>query len=798
MDRKKVYIALYVLLMLILFAASAHAQVLGTILEPFERLDIIGTYANYGFVIDAILYFVILVGAAQAGLGERFSGRGGKAIITGVGIALAIGAAVGSKMTGFRLGSLWPLALLLVLITIGFWIYNYIKKISGSQNKGFAMLAFGFLFFYMQSAAPQLAREFANSSNEYVRMIWALLNFAAIICLFWGLWELIKGIANWGSEGATARTGGGRTGSEGPGLWNRLFGRKEGTHLDTSNPGKITVYVVDLNNNPINGAEVIIKGFKWRDRFRKHTEPTQPPHGAAVFNSVPSGTWKIDARHPAYSFYKFYLTKGTMAKHKKGTNVQLEGGGEAEVVVQLRREEEGGRIKGRVINETLARQKNISKDEKAKKLNKKYREGDSNISLDLNDRRAFREGVDAYVCAMKYDAPTGRYNTLTQPVKTNSKGDFTLEGVPYESNILVGLVQRRPDGSLKVVVGAMHNRGDYGRPRQEIKLSAIHSAEENVVVPVETRSAGGGRPPGPARAGVTGYVVDETALSSATGNAQDSAEQIKEIIQRNSLGVEGAEVWAENERGDRLCENARTGRDGSFSLSAGAGNRAVIKAKRGEKTGKHTRKPWGRPEDVITLTEGRGVNNVIVPLKDIDKLKDELKEVKKSKNKCRQEYKKQEGLYNAPVNKGYELTKYLNEILQKGVKGTLDVDEMSKVAREAVKHYNLLPKEVQEELRNENFNPYFSKYVAQNALETGFENFKEGLRQLKNEEEEARFLLEEKDGKIEKINVTSEKVYEQLKDMFFQNLQKSISEFWRNAHMVFEKKEDLLEEDIQS
>ncbi|MCX6707132.1 MAG: hypothetical protein NT001_03245 [Candidatus Woesearchaeota archaeon] len=189
MNKKRMYIVLFSLILLSLFAATVSAALLDPVLSTLDKINIVGTYGKYGFIIDTILYFVILIGAAQAGLGERFKDQ--KSIVVAVGIALAIGAAIGEQRTGFRLGNFWPLALLMAILAIAFGVYGYFKKISGTQNRGFAMLGFAFLFFYIQSAIPGLASQFANSTNDYVKLIWSVVTIIAIVCILWGIWKLI-------------------------------------------------------------------------------------------------------------------------------------------------------------------------------------------------------------------------------------------------------------------------------------------------------------------------------------------------------------------------------------------------------------------------------------------------------------------------------------------------------------------------------------------------------------------------------------------------------------------------------
>jgi len=181
-----------------------HAQALDILLEPLSRFDIASLYQSYGFVIDCMLYFLLLVGAAQAGLSKMFEGRGGKAIIIGVGLALSISICYWEAQSGFRLANLWPLALIIVFVTFGIAFYNMLK--GAPCSRGVGLLAFAFLFFFFQSLAPSLEGWFSANPNEYVRLIWSLLQVAGVFAIIWGIIELIRCMGSGGSAPGPTRT----------------------------------------------------------------------------------------------------------------------------------------------------------------------------------------------------------------------------------------------------------------------------------------------------------------------------------------------------------------------------------------------------------------------------------------------------------------------------------------------------------------------------------------------------------------------------------------------------------------
>src|SRR3989344_4682275 len=222
--------------LLVLSAIGVLAAPLDAILNPISRLNIAAFYASYGFIIDAMLYFLLLMGAAQAGLGKMFKERSGKAIIVAVGLALSFSVTVWEFSSGFRLANLWPLAIIIVLLTIGIAFYNFVK-IGGTLNKGMTLLAFSFLFYFFQGLVPSLANWFNTHPSQWIRLIWALLNILAFFCLIWGVVELIKGLGGGPSPGPKGPAGGrGPPGGPGqPGRQGPAGGRE---HAPPHGPGE--------------------------------------------------------------------------------------------------------------------------------------------------------------------------------------------------------------------------------------------------------------------------------------------------------------------------------------------------------------------------------------------------------------------------------------------------------------------------------------------------------------------------------------------------------------------------------
>ncbi|MBU0535381.1 MAG: hypothetical protein KKE20_00290 [Nanoarchaeota archaeon] len=217
--KKCFYLVVFILLFLSAIY-SVSAAPLDLLLSPLAKMDIGGTYARYGFVIDSLIYFVILLGAAEVALRKQFADRsksGAKAIVIGVGFALAFSIMFWEWRSGFRLASIWPLALALVFITFGLAFYNFIK--GGTCQKAVGLLSFAFLFYFFQGLVPQIAIWFLANPNTYVRFMWAVLHLMALIALVWGVIELLRclGVGGGGSSGGGGSGGGGSGGGSGPG-----------------------------------------------------------------------------------------------------------------------------------------------------------------------------------------------------------------------------------------------------------------------------------------------------------------------------------------------------------------------------------------------------------------------------------------------------------------------------------------------------------------------------------------------------------------------------------------------------
>jgi hypothetical protein len=102
--------------------------------KPLEHIDFSGLYTSYAVLIDLAVYLLVFIGLAQVTLGKRFQGSGGKAVIIGIGVCLAVSLAIAEQALGFSLRSFGPVAAGLFLAVLGVMIFQLVKHLGGSTE----------------------------------------------------------------------------------------------------------------------------------------------------------------------------------------------------------------------------------------------------------------------------------------------------------------------------------------------------------------------------------------------------------------------------------------------------------------------------------------------------------------------------------------------------------------------------------------------------------------------------------------------------------------------------------------
>ncbi|MGV8151402.1 MAG: hypothetical protein ACP5NV_06780 [Candidatus Woesearchaeota archaeon] len=162
------------------------------ILGPFVNLNIGVSYEKYAAFIDAILYFILFIGLAQAALGEKF--KDNKTIPIVLGIMLAIGMCIFELKTGWSLSLLSGYA---ALIFFGLLLAGpYIMMKKWGANSFFAFCIAYFITFSIISGTGLLVNsEFTKTfgKDSMIMTILWILYALSIIGTIIGIIRLIKG-----------------------------------------------------------------------------------------------------------------------------------------------------------------------------------------------------------------------------------------------------------------------------------------------------------------------------------------------------------------------------------------------------------------------------------------------------------------------------------------------------------------------------------------------------------------------------------------------------------------------------
>ena len=194
MSRKKVFLSLISFVVMIsLFASFVFAAPdefrLSDVFETIQGFDIAEAYDRFPLIIDTIIYFLFFISMAQVTLGKQFEGSGGKGVVIAVGLALSIALTYWAQKTGFKLGSLGPLAALIFAIVIGIWIYRLLK---GDQSMGAGIwISIIVIYVVMFMFFPEVISAFQE--NKFGRIAIALLSILFVIALPMSIVSIFKG-----------------------------------------------------------------------------------------------------------------------------------------------------------------------------------------------------------------------------------------------------------------------------------------------------------------------------------------------------------------------------------------------------------------------------------------------------------------------------------------------------------------------------------------------------------------------------------------------------------------------------
>ena len=119
------------------------------LLDPFRFLNLSQFYDQFSAVIDLLVYSLVFIGAAQVTLGRRYPGRGGRAMVIGVGLALAVGMVLAEERFGFSIRAFGPLAAGTLVLLFAIMVYCLLRWVSlgklSSLGLTLLLLALGLL-----------------------------------------------------------------------------------------------------------------------------------------------------------------------------------------------------------------------------------------------------------------------------------------------------------------------------------------------------------------------------------------------------------------------------------------------------------------------------------------------------------------------------------------------------------------------------------------------------------------------------------------------------------------------------
>lgn len=156
------------------------------ILDPFAHWDISETYTRYAAFFDLVIYCAIFIALAHAVFTRRFTGRPGKAMATALGFGLGISLAVAGRQFGFSLRDAGPLAILLILILVGYLIFHTLLQAQVDWKLA-APLTYVIIYLFVRAISPALFGMIAEKV-PFISLVSAVI---LLICL----WRI--GVALW-------------------------------------------------------------------------------------------------------------------------------------------------------------------------------------------------------------------------------------------------------------------------------------------------------------------------------------------------------------------------------------------------------------------------------------------------------------------------------------------------------------------------------------------------------------------------------------------------------------------------
>jgi len=171
----KIILVLFGMIILASSVSAYYTFSLDSVLNPFGNLNIASFYLRYYEFIDAMIYFLLFLSLSQMIYTKVYSTyndkKSAKMVAVAVGLALAISMIVLEMDTGFKVGDLGVVALVVLLLVLAMLLYNVMlglftneknnKRVSAALTYliiyGLIVVPFGTLYDWIQRNTPLLS-----------------------------------------------------------------------------------------------------------------------------------------------------------------------------------------------------------------------------------------------------------------------------------------------------------------------------------------------------------------------------------------------------------------------------------------------------------------------------------------------------------------------------------------------------------------------------------------------------------------------------------------------------------------
>lgn len=183
------------MLAFILMIPNVFASFLDDSFELFRDVNFGQFYESYAPFIDGVLYFIIFFGLTKFVFTDKFK-SGAKMLGIGVSLTLSFAAVFFSFRTGFVLGSLGPIAIIIVFLLLFFMLFTKMKAFGAGK-----WLAFSIGFLLVSTMAEPFIEPLLQ--NPTLRGMYRLVQAVATIMAIVGLFSWLKGLFKGGSGDAS-------------------------------------------------------------------------------------------------------------------------------------------------------------------------------------------------------------------------------------------------------------------------------------------------------------------------------------------------------------------------------------------------------------------------------------------------------------------------------------------------------------------------------------------------------------------------------------------------------------------